>query len=449
MPRLPHQFVVIFVFLAIMIGYAVMAFNFPIAYIWATYEDLIGEWSQTYFFLAASLVAGSVALQNSRYRWFFVLFALAGLYVVLEEISWGQRIFGFSTPDFLKEHNLQGEANLHNLFTGPYSTILKDALSIAVAIGLITYGLIFPLALSLRCRAARFLDSKGVAAPPLILWPLFSTAAFFELKPLSFNEAEIAELLVALAVAATALHYNFSIRREISPIRDATWIRNDSLVFGRWLICMIVTIAVLSGITTVRFYSSPINKAKVDGRIERGMEKFAGRYVRHDRCDTANDLYLRLLESQPDRVSLLRRIAKCYQVMGQVDLFNDYVQLAIQIDLLTFASEPWRASVNRSLVRSYRLAGDLETADEHLERALTIGFKRIDENPHSAKAAYSLGRTLMLANRTGEALEQLTIAHESDRSSSKYRKAYYAARHKHTRLYPVESVAEIGLQHHE
>lgn len=38
---------------------------------------------------------------------FFVAFA--------EEISWGQRIFGVETPEFLKEHNAQGETNLHNL----------------------------------------------------------------------------------------------------------------------------------------------------------------------------------------------------------------------------------------------------------------------------------------------------------------------------------------------
>ena len=54
MPKAPHQYVVVFVFLLVISSYAVMAFNYPIAYIWATYEDLIGEWCQTYFFLAAT-----------------------------------------------------------------------------------------------------------------------------------------------------------------------------------------------------------------------------------------------------------------------------------------------------------------------------------------------------------------------------------------------------------
>ena len=399
MPKAPHQYVVVIAFLLVVSGYAIMAFNYPIAYIWATYEDLIGEWCQTYFFLAASLISIGVALQKSRYRWFFVLFALAALYVVLEEISWGQRIFGFATPEFLREHNLQGEANLHNIFTGPYSTLLKDVLSIAVAAGLFSYGLLFPLALSLRWRVASFLDAKGVAAPPLVLWPLFVVAAYFELKPLSFNEAEIAELLVAIAVAATALHYFFAIKRHIKPAEEGDLNRNDSLVLGRLLICMMVSVFVLAGITTVTFYSSPTNKTIVDGRIDRGIEKFAGRYVRYDRCDITNDLYLRLLDLQPNRVSINRRVAECYQAMGEHDLADDYVQRAIDIDLQRLSSEPWRASVNRSLVRSYRMAGNPGKANEYLDLALDIGYRRINEHPNSAAAAYSLGQTLLLATR--------------------------------------------------
>ena len=37
------------------------------------------------------------------------------LFIAGEEISWGQRIFGYSTPDWIVERNLQREFNLHNL----------------------------------------------------------------------------------------------------------------------------------------------------------------------------------------------------------------------------------------------------------------------------------------------------------------------------------------------
>ena len=43
------------------------------------------------------------------------MWALAGLVVLGEEISWGQRIFGFATPEGLAAVNYQREFNFHNL----------------------------------------------------------------------------------------------------------------------------------------------------------------------------------------------------------------------------------------------------------------------------------------------------------------------------------------------
>ena len=419
--------VILGVFVLIVASYAFMAISYPLAYIWATYEDLVGEWAQTYFFLAAAILSMLVALQRTHHRWFFVILAITCTYVVLEEISWGQRIFGFYTPEFLKSRNLQGEANLHNLLTGPHKTLLKDLISFGVALGLVGYGLLYPLTRSLNWRPALWLDRIGIAAPPLVLWPFFTLAAVFELKPLSFNEAEIAELLVATALAMSALHHLFVIKRTM-PSDSANWSRNDSLVLGRWLIILSVTGITLAGLTTVAFYSVPSNQSRVDGRIERGVEKFAGRYQRYDRCDIANDLYAILLQKDPERVYILRKMTACYGQMGQPELFEKTLTRAIDIDLRTYSTDPWRASVNQSLVRSYRLDGNTDKAQEHLSLALEIGITRIQENPDSAKAAYSFGRTLELAGRRDEALAHFTRAYEIDRTSSKYRRAYYSAR---------------------
>jgi hypothetical protein len=41
-----------------------------------------------------------------------------------EEISWGQRIFGWATPDFFRENNIQGETNFHNMDTQLFQNIL-------------------------------------------------------------------------------------------------------------------------------------------------------------------------------------------------------------------------------------------------------------------------------------------------------------------------------------
>ncbi len=423
----PHK-TVITAILALIIGaYTLMAVRFPLAYIWATYEDLVGEWAQTYAFLTAAVLAVVVTFRQTRYRWFFALLALACSYVFLEEISWGQRIFGFATPEFLRSRNLQGEANLHNLFTGPHKTLLKDLISIAVALGLVCYGLLYPLLQRLGWRIARWFDRIGVAAPPFVLWPFFTLAAFFELKPLSFNEAEVAELLIALALAITALNYLFANRHGLEPSGE-NWGRNLSLVFGQQVIILAVAILSVAGVTTVGFYSVPSNKLRVDNRIENGIEKFAGRYERYDRCDVAIGLYQRLLQKEPERVYILRKSAACYREIGQQKLFEATIAKAIRIDLDKYAEEPWRASVNQSLVRSYRLAGNDELAGVHLNEALHIGVTRIAEHPDSASAAYSYGRTLQLADRLEEAFAQFERAYDMDRTSSRYRRAYFASR---------------------
>lgn len=423
----PHAAVLTLAFAAIVLGYFLMATQFPVAYIWATYEDLVGEWTQTFFFLAAGLLSGAAALRTGRYRWFFALLTVACSYVFLEEISWGQRIFGFDTPEYLKARNLQGEANLHNLFTGPHKTLLKDAISIALALGLAGYGLIYPVLLRLRWAPARWLDRLGVAAPPLVLWPFFTTAALLELQPFSFNEAEIAELLVAMALSMVALQYLVADSRGVVPPRFSMT-RNDSLVLGGWVIVTACTVIVAAGVTTIAFYSVPDNQVRVDNRIENGVEKFAGRYVRYDRCDIALGLYDKLLRKEPDRVFILRKKASCQRTLGDLDAFEETIARAIDIDREKFDRDPWRASVNQSLVRSYRLAGDSVNADAHLAKALEIGVGRILEHSDSASAAYSYGRTLQLAGQAEAAFEQFERAHLMKPTSSRYRRAYYSAR---------------------
>ena len=46
---------------------------------------------------------------------FYVLFALGMFFIGMEEISWGQQIFGWRTPDDWGEVNAQKETTLHNL----------------------------------------------------------------------------------------------------------------------------------------------------------------------------------------------------------------------------------------------------------------------------------------------------------------------------------------------
>jgi hypothetical protein len=54
-------------------------------------------------------------LQNWLVPFIFFVFVLLFLFGAGEEISWGQRVFGFQTPESLTSINRQNELTLHNL----------------------------------------------------------------------------------------------------------------------------------------------------------------------------------------------------------------------------------------------------------------------------------------------------------------------------------------------
>lgn len=92
-----------------------------------TKEDGIVEYAAVVFYLVASFVMFSMfrfrQSEPSGTKSFFevrrnLVFLLIGLLLIVfagEEISWGQRILNFHTPDSLAKINRQGETTLHNL----------------------------------------------------------------------------------------------------------------------------------------------------------------------------------------------------------------------------------------------------------------------------------------------------------------------------------------------
>ena len=57
--------------------FLVLATAFPAAYVRMTYEDLYGEWLQTWLFVAVLVLAVPLARRRWRYRWCFALLAVA------------------------------------------------------------------------------------------------------------------------------------------------------------------------------------------------------------------------------------------------------------------------------------------------------------------------------------------------------------------------------------
>jgi hypothetical protein len=91
-----------------------------------TVEDGFFEWLgacafllaaglQLVLFRSSDVPADSRLIAYMRRNPFYVGLALVLFFAFAEEISWGQRVFGWATPDFLVEANTQDETNLHNL----------------------------------------------------------------------------------------------------------------------------------------------------------------------------------------------------------------------------------------------------------------------------------------------------------------------------------------------
>ena len=86
-------------------------------------EDGIIEYTTAFLLLACSilLIKRFVHFKSKKqtvWKLAMIVFAIMLFFGFGEEISWGQRIFGFETPGSLNNLNTQGETNLHNIEIG-------------------------------------------------------------------------------------------------------------------------------------------------------------------------------------------------------------------------------------------------------------------------------------------------------------------------------------------
>ena len=132
-------------------------------------EDGLVEWLSV---LALSL--GSITnfyrayiLKPFRSKRFIIMLTLLGglfLFGFLEEISYGQRIIGFESPAFFKEHNTQMEFNLHNLKFGE-ARINKLIFGTFLGICIVIYFLIMPFIYCKKEQVKNFVDGLALPVP--------------------------------------------------------------------------------------------------------------------------------------------------------------------------------------------------------------------------------------------------------------------------------------------
>ena len=117
-----------------------------------------------YTFVAGPTSDAGCGGKRRRNGW-LLMWSVLFLLMAGEEISWGQRILGLPTPDWLREINLQNELTLHNL-TALQPAIGSNRLQELWILGVVGYFGILPW---LSCTVGivrRGIDALG--------WPLAS-----------------------------------------------------------------------------------------------------------------------------------------------------------------------------------------------------------------------------------------------------------------------------------
>lgn len=162
-------------------------------------EDSAIEWLQVVGYAAAFVFATLLAVRLWRRGQrligaAYAALAIGCLFIMGEELSWGQRLFGLDTPAPLAEVNRRGEINVHNV---PAVTNAFRVVVLAVGI----YGSIAAAAVRLTRTVT---ETVELLFPPLFLSGFFLavlayTCARIAVNPGGYFDAEPRLVLVGLA----------------------------------------------------------------------------------------------------------------------------------------------------------------------------------------------------------------------------------------------------------
>jgi hypothetical protein len=176
--------------IALMLGAARYA---PDRYWDAMQEDRVVEWWTAMLFVSAGAIALQRAVRERR-----IGDALVGLFCIFvagEEVSWGQRVIGYTPPAAFLEHNTQQELTLHNFreVFGQPKWLLAGVLA--------AYGLLVP-AIARLATGRRILHAVRLTAPPLDFAPWFAAAiALLAWYPVQFTGEWVETLAGGLFLA--------------------------------------------------------------------------------------------------------------------------------------------------------------------------------------------------------------------------------------------------------
>lgn len=200
-------------------------------------EDGILEAVGALLFFAAAVLCAACAIRAHRRSEpdaselpvFYLLLSLLFFLAFGEEISWGQRVFGWITPEKWSNLNVQNETNLHNLWIlfeehpngSPKSTLALLFLPERLfTLFFVLYTIVVPVLHALSGSARTLVRRVGLPVPSLSIGVLFASAYLghrivryhFGLAGAEHALEELRETLYATVALILALQFYVSQR---------------------------------------------------------------------------------------------------------------------------------------------------------------------------------------------------------------------------------------------
>ena len=164
----------------ILISYLFYHFASPDMAVFLGKEDHVFEWLTAVCLLATGVF---FFLSFKKYRnFYFLLLAMVMFFGAGEEISWGQRIVGYETPESIKQANVQGEFTIHNLeiFNGKQFDKAKRSgiqrlleMDMLFKIFIFSFGILLPLAVWHIKPFSKFVQKIKLPVPPVSIGIFF------------------------------------------------------------------------------------------------------------------------------------------------------------------------------------------------------------------------------------------------------------------------------------
>jgi len=195
---IPILIIIVIIFMKVIYGPTYLPYVFFIS------EDGPVEYSTFFVYLATfiiSILSAKIFFKSNQKR-FGILYlgmALVFIFITLEEISWGQRIFGLELPEIFLQ-STQDEINIHDL--PPFSYVEDSSFIIAGFIGGFLW-LIFP-----KSKSSVFYSYRRFFVPGWYLTSYFLPISIFYL---------ILNLTPSEEISRIGIHWNFLFEKEQEP----------------------------------------------------------------------------------------------------------------------------------------------------------------------------------------------------------------------------------------